>query len=237
MIQCLHPSQRPILVAASDTLDGALARSAIEELGLIPVLVQDAAETIRQLSGGARRYAALVAGERVGEATGFTLCGVARDAGCRLPMLLLTSEVCRWTAVRAARLEVSVLWQPVPAYRLAQTLTAMLPPRPCADAPKVKLPRVASDLCRAVRTGGRRVRSRRPGTGARPLAALAERMVAPQARLACLRGSHFLYMAGHPRPFGGRLPPRARCPQVTKAEVCGPTRHQLPSCFCSSLPP
>jgi hypothetical protein len=83
MIQCLHPSQRPILVAASDTLDAALARSAIEELGLIPVLVQDAAETIRQLSGGARRYAALVAGERVGEATGFTLCRVARDAGCR----------------------------------------------------------------------------------------------------------------------------------------------------------
>ena len=64
MIQCLHPSQRPILVAASDTLDAALARSAIEELGLIPVLVQDAAETIRQLSGGARRYSALVAGER-----------------------------------------------------------------------------------------------------------------------------------------------------------------------------
>jgi len=140
MIQCLHPSQRPILVAASDTFDAALARSAIEELGLIPVLVQDAAETIRQLSGGARRYAALVVGERVGEATGFTLCGVARDAGCRLPMLLLTSEVCRWTAVRAARLEVSVLWHPVAAYRLAQTLTAMLPPRPCAGAPKVRLP-------------------------------------------------------------------------------------------------
>ena len=140
MIQCLHPSQRPILVAASDTLDAALARSAIEELGLIPVLVQDAAETIRQLSGSARRYAALVVGERVGEATGFTLCGVARDAGWRLPMLLLTSEVCRWTAVRAARLAVSVLWQPVPAYRLAQTLTVMLPPRPCAATPTVKLP-------------------------------------------------------------------------------------------------
>ena len=55
-------------------------------------------------------------------------------------MLLLTSEVCRWTAVRAARLAVSVLWQPVPAYRLAQTLTVMLPPRLCAATPKVKLP-------------------------------------------------------------------------------------------------
>jgi len=236
MIQCLHPSQRPILVAASDTLDAALARSAIEELGLIPVLVQDAAETIRQLSGGARRYSALVAGERVGEATGFTLCGVARDAGCRLPMLLLTSEVCRWTAVRAARLAVSVLWQPVPAYRLAQTLTVMLPPRPCAATPTVKLPEWSWDVCRVLQTGRRRVRSRRLGTADRPLAALSERMVALQARLACLRGSRFLYLSGHPRPFGGRPPPRARCPQVTKAEVCGP-RHQLPSCFCSSFPP
>jgi hypothetical protein len=114
MIQWLHPSQRPILVATSETSDAALARSAIEELGLIPVLVQEARETIRHLSGGPNRYAALVAGERVGQATGFTLCGVARDAGCRLPMLLLTSDVCRWTAVRAARLQVSVLWEPVP---------------------------------------------------------------------------------------------------------------------------
>ena len=140
MIQCLPPSQRPVLVATSDASDAALARSAIEELGLVPVLVQDTTETIRHLSGGSRRYAALVVGERVGEATGFTLCGVARDAGYRQPMLLLTTEVCRWTAVRAARLAVNVLWQPVPAWRVTQTLAAMLPPRPCGEARKVKLP-------------------------------------------------------------------------------------------------
>jgi DNA-binding NtrC family response regulator len=144
----LHPSQRPILVATSETSDAALARSAIEELGLIPVLVQEARETIRHLSGSPDRYAALVAGERVGQATGFTLCGVARDAGCRLPMLLLTSDVCRWTAVRAARLQVSVLWEPVPAYRLAQTLSAMLPPRPCGELHSVKASRLAPHLPR-----------------------------------------------------------------------------------------
>jgi hypothetical protein len=133
MIECSHPSPRPILVAASETTDAALARSAIEELGLIPVLVQEVAEAIWELSGDARRYAAVVAGDRVGEATGFTLCGVARDTGCGLPILLLTSDVCRWTAVRAARLQISVLWQPVPACRIAQTLSGMLPPRPCRE--------------------------------------------------------------------------------------------------------
>jgi DNA-binding NtrC family response regulator len=140
MIECSHPAPRPVLVAASDTSDASLARSAIEELGSIPVLVQDAAEAIRHLSDGPRRYAALVTGERIGRISGFTLCGVARDAGCRLPMLLLTRDACRWTAVRAARLQVSVLWQPVPAYRIAQTLSAMLPSRPCGDARRIKLP-------------------------------------------------------------------------------------------------
>lgn len=140
MITCSHPAPRPVLVAASEVSDAALARSAIEELGLIPVLVQEAAEAIRHLSGDGKRYAAVVVGERIGQATGFTLCGVARDAGCRLPMLLLTSDVCRWTAVRAARLKVSVLWQPVPASRLVRTLSVMLPPRPCGEARAIKLP-------------------------------------------------------------------------------------------------
>jgi hypothetical protein len=140
MIECSHPAPRPVLVAASDVSDAALARSAIEELGSIPVLVQDAAEAIRHLSDGPRRYAALVTGERVAQISGFTLCGLARDAGCRLPMLLLTRDVCRWTAVRAARLQVSVLWQPVPAYRLAQTLSTILPRRPCGETRRIRLP-------------------------------------------------------------------------------------------------
>jgi hypothetical protein len=139
MIACSHPAPRLVLVAASEVSDAALARSAIEELGLIPVLVQEAADAIRHLSGDGKRYAAVVVGGRIGQATGFTLCGVARDAGCRLPMLLLTSDACRWTAARAARLQVSVLWQPVPASRLAKTLSVMLPPRPCGGAGVIKL--------------------------------------------------------------------------------------------------
>jgi hypothetical protein len=139
MIACSHPAPRPVLVAASEVSDAALARSAIEALGLVPVLVQEAADAIRHLSGDGKRYAAVVVGGRIGQATGFTLCGVARDAGCRLPMLLLTSDACRWTAARAARLQVSVLWQPVPASRLARTLSVILPPRPCGGAGAIKL--------------------------------------------------------------------------------------------------
>jgi DNA-binding NtrC family response regulator len=126
MIDCSQAAGRPILVAASDASDAGLARSAIEELGRVPVLVQDVGEAMRH-GGGGRRYGAMVVGERVGKVSGFTLCAVARDAGCRLPMILMTSDVCRWTAVRAAMLQVTVLWHPVPARRIAQTLRAMLP--------------------------------------------------------------------------------------------------------------
>ena len=140
MIECSPATRRPVLVVAWEVTDAALARSAVEELGLLPVLVQDAAEAIRHLTGVTRRYAAVIVGERIGTNSGFTVCGVARDAGCRLPMLLLTTDVCRWTAVRAARLQVSVLWQPVPASRVAKSLSAMLPPRPCREAGAVKLP-------------------------------------------------------------------------------------------------
>ena len=127
MIECSHPGRSPILVAASEASDAGLLRSAIEELGLTPVLVQEPSEAIRRLCGSPKGYGALVAGERVGPTSGFTLCGVARDAGCRLPLLLVTSDDCRWTAVRAARLQVTVLWQPVAAPRVVQTLRAMLP--------------------------------------------------------------------------------------------------------------
>ena len=140
MIGCSLPVTPPVLVAASAERDVGLARAAIEELELVPVLVQGTAEAVRLLCHSPTRFAALVAGERMGETSGFTLCGVARDAGCRLPILLLTSDDCRWTAVRAARLEVSVLWQPVPTLRVAQTLRAMLPRSRCGAAGSVKLP-------------------------------------------------------------------------------------------------
>jgi hypothetical protein len=134
MIECMHPAERPILVATSAVFDAELARSAIEELGLVPVLLKEAAEALRLLCVNPKRFAAVVAGEWIGRTSGLTLCGVARDAGCRLPMLLLTSDDCRWTAVRAARLQVGVLWQPSPAWRIAQSLIAMLPRGPCGAA-------------------------------------------------------------------------------------------------------
>jgi hypothetical protein len=140
MIDCSHHGRLPILVAASDPSDSGLSRSAIEELGLMPVLVQETAEAIRHLCARPKRYGAVIVGERIGPTTGFTLCGVGRDAGCRIPMLLLTSDACRWTAVRAARLQVSVLWQPVPARRIAQVLLAMLPRRSCIEGGGIRLP-------------------------------------------------------------------------------------------------
>jgi hypothetical protein len=140
MNACLQPADRPIIVAGSEHADAGLARAAIEELGRVPVLVQGVAEVIRLITEHPKGFAAVVVGERIGPTSGFTLCGVARDAGCRLPMLLLTGDDCRWTAVRAARLRVSVLWQPVPASRIAQTLRAMLPARHCAAQGSIRLP-------------------------------------------------------------------------------------------------
>ena len=127
MIACSHPPASPILVAASIEADIRIVRAASEELGVVPVLVQDTTAAVRLLCRRPRGFAALIAGERTRATTsGLTLCGVARDAGCRLPMILVTSDACPWTAVRAALLEVSVLWQPVSARRVAQTLCSLL---------------------------------------------------------------------------------------------------------------
>jgi DNA-binding NtrC family response regulator len=140
MIDCSQAAVRPILVAASEASDAGLARSAIEELGIVPVLVQDVVEAMRHVCGNGRRYGAMVVGERLGEVSGFTLCAVARDAGCRLPLILLTADVCRWAAVRAAKLQVTVLWHPLPARRIVQTLRATLPRTACGQQTVVELP-------------------------------------------------------------------------------------------------
>jgi hypothetical protein len=131
MIECSQPGARHVLVSASAAMDGGLARAAIEELGLVPLLIQDATEAVRLLCLDPKRFEAIVAGERVGRASGLTFCGVARDAGIRLPMLLITGDDCHWNAARASRLQVTVLWQPVPAWRIAQALLAILPRRLC----------------------------------------------------------------------------------------------------------
>jgi hypothetical protein len=132
MPDCVVSAERPILVAASGPAEAALARAAVEELGLVPVWIEDAVTAARALCRDPRRFAAVVAGEQVRGATGLTLCGVARDAGCRVPMLLLTTDECRWAAVRAARLQVTVLSQPLSAGRVARALRCMVPPRPGA---------------------------------------------------------------------------------------------------------
>lgn len=150
MIDCSQAAVRPILVAASEGSDAGLAQSAIEELGTVPVLVQDVVDAMRHVCGNGRRYGAMVVGERIGAVSGFTLCAVARDAGCRLPMILMTSDVCRWTAVRAAKLQVTVLWHPVPARRIAQTLRAMLPRIACGQQTAVKLPTWPNGVSTAV---------------------------------------------------------------------------------------
>jgi hypothetical protein len=108
------PFERPILVATSDPAEALVLRAAMQALCRQP-----------------EAFAALVTGTRVGRASGLTLCGLARDAGCALPALLLTGEDTTVIAPRAARLHVTVLWQPVSSGRLASALHDLLPRRRC----------------------------------------------------------------------------------------------------------
>ena len=130
-MECINPGARPVLLASSDSSETELAEAAIGQLELEAVMVLDAAHAVQLLCAEPNRFAAVVVGERVGRASGMTFCGVARDAGLRLPLLLLTGEDCQWTAVRAARLQVAVMWKPAPSWRIAQAVMAMLPRRLC----------------------------------------------------------------------------------------------------------
>ena len=197
-------------VAASETFDVALARSAIEEAGFIPVLVQDAAGAIRHLSGGPKRYAALVSGERIGRVSGFTLCGVARDAGCRLPMLLLTRDACR--GPRSARHDCrSACFGSLCRRTGSRRRCRRCSRRGRAGKPARSNFRLASSHSRRSHTGRRRELPGRLGAALRPMAPDAGRVVGREqgGGFACLRGGRFLYMVGHPRPFGGRPPLRS----------------------------
>jgi CheY-like chemotaxis protein len=129
MPDCTWPADRPVLVAASTPADARLVEDALAELGLSHVLAEDGVEAMQALCRRPSPFAAVVVGERVGRVSGFTLCGLARDAGYALPMLLLTGDDSRWTAERAARLRLAVLWQPASSRRVAGTLLGMLPRR------------------------------------------------------------------------------------------------------------
>jgi hypothetical protein len=132
MIDCTWPAGRPVLVAASGPADWQLMEDALDELALSCVRLGDGVEAMQAICRRPNAYAAVVVGQRVGQVSGLTFCGLARDAGCGLPILLLLSDDdCRWVAGRAARLRISVLWQPISSRRLARTLLGLLPRRPC----------------------------------------------------------------------------------------------------------
>ena len=125
------PYERPVLVATSYPADALLLRVSLDRVGFPIAVVNDGVTAMHALCGRQHQFAGVVVSDRVGRVSGLTLCGLARDAGCALPMLLLTAEDCRVIAARTARLRVAVLWQPVTPRRLESALRAMLPRKQC----------------------------------------------------------------------------------------------------------
>jgi CheY-like chemotaxis protein len=113
MSETVRLLERPILLAASEPDDVWIARAALERVGWPVAPAEDAVAGMQALCEGAGQFAAVVVGERVGRVSGLAFCGLARDAGCTLPALLLTADAHAALAVRAARLHVTVLWHPV----------------------------------------------------------------------------------------------------------------------------
>lgn len=151
-------NRRLVLVAAAVGADVRAIELALDRLGVDRVRVYDAVEAMRAICHERTAYSAVVVGEGVGQASGLTVCGLARDAGCSLPMLLTTADDCRRTAMRAARLEVTVLWLPASARHVARTVDGMLPRRCGCPTGRVtgRSPGVPSTTRRqrALRAGG-----------------------------------------------------------------------------------
>jgi CheY-like chemotaxis protein len=103
------PFERPVLVAPSYPADALLLRAVLERVGLPIALADDGVTAMHALCRQPGAFAGLVAGDRVGRVSGLTLCGLARDAACTLPILLLTADACVSIAIRAARLRATVL--------------------------------------------------------------------------------------------------------------------------------
>ena len=125
------PYERPILVATSYPADALLLRGSLDRVGVPMAVANDGVTAMHALCGRQHTFAGVVVSDRVGRVSGLTLCGLARDAGCALPMLLLTADDCGLIATRAARLRVAILWQPVTPRRLETALRDMLPRRQC----------------------------------------------------------------------------------------------------------
>ena len=115
--------------------DLRLVERALDELGLGAEWVADGADALRELCRRPRGYAAVIVGDRVGSISGWTLSGLARDAGVACELILVTGEETRISALRGATLGLAVLWRPASPRRLARALDAVLPRRLCVLGP------------------------------------------------------------------------------------------------------
>jgi len=127
----IRSSQGQLLCATSYPAEAVMLRDALESAGWQVAAVDDAVTAMRELCRDGGRFAAVVIGERVGRASGLSLSGLLRDSGYALPIVLLTTQESAAIAGRAARLRLSVLWQPVSPERLQQTMVGLLPRRLC----------------------------------------------------------------------------------------------------------
>jgi DNA-binding NtrC family response regulator len=127
----VRPSPGLVLCATSYPAEAVMLRDALESAGWSVAVVDDAARAMRELCRAPERFVAIVIGERVGRASGLSLSGLVRDSGCGLPVVLLTTQESAVIAGRAARLRLSVLWQPVSPERLQRTLQGLVPRSVC----------------------------------------------------------------------------------------------------------
>ena len=127
----VRPSHGLLLCATSFPAEAVMLRDALESAGWQVAAVNDAVTAMRELCREPGRFAAVVIGEQVGRASGLSLSGLLRDSGCALPIVLLAAQESAAIAGRAARLGLSVLWQPVSPERLQRTMLGLLPRRLC----------------------------------------------------------------------------------------------------------
>ena len=127
----VRPSQGLILCATSYPAEAVMLREALESDGWSVTVVDDAVTAMQELCREPAQFAAVVIGERVGRASGLSLSGLLRDSGRALPIVLLTTDESTVIAGRAARLRLSVLWQPVSPEGLQRTVRGLLPRRLC----------------------------------------------------------------------------------------------------------
>ena len=131
MSDSVRPFESLVLCATSYPAEAVMLRDAMESAGWRVAAADDAVLAMRELCSEPARFAAVVLGERVGRTSGLSLAGLLRDSNCALPIVLLTTGESAAIAGRAARLRVSVLWQPVSPERLQRTVEELVPRSVC----------------------------------------------------------------------------------------------------------